>query len=130
MVSSPDLSPQTVSVSGYFPKARTLKEAFFVQIRPSIWLAELDPAGEGGPTGGLSGRTGRTDGPRLPGQQLPPFPPGSSLAWAGSYMCVLPLAPRLCVWVHVYVCVGACVHTRETCRMSGWFLQGWDCMVH
>lgn len=99
LVSSPDLSPQTVSVSGYFPKARTPKEAFFVQIRPSIRLAELDPAGEGGPTGGLSGRTGRTDGPRLHGRQLPPFPLGSSLACAGSYTCVLRLAPCLCVCV-------------------------------
>ena len=103
--------------------AQTPKEAFFVQIRPSIWLAELDPAGEGGPTGGLSGRTGRTDGPRLHGRQLPPFSPGSSLACAGSYTCVLPLAPCLCV------CVDVSTPGRRVECLGG-SCRGGGCMVH
>ena len=43
----------------------------------------------------------------------------------GALWLVLALTHACCPWHHVCVCVCGCVHTRETCRMFGWFLQGW-----
>lgn len=43
----------------------------------------------------------------------------------GALWLVLALTHACCAWHHVCVCVCAQVHTRETRRMSGWFLQEW-----
>lgn len=107
-VSGSDLSPQTNSVSGYFPNMLTPKRPLQKSVLPSGKLSWV-PTGKGGPTGGPSEWAGGTDGPRLHGQQLPQLPQG-------------PLWIRLAL-VPSYVCVRMCarVYTRDM-RILRWSL--------
>lgn len=98
LVSSPDLPPQTISVSEHFPKALTPKEAF-VKNQAFIWLAEWGPRREGRPCWSplrMDRKNGWSQGPRA--AAAPQFPSEISLGGAGSCTCVLPFL-ALCVCV-------------------------------